>query len=105
MSEGGLHARTDRPWRIATWRIAPEDYAGLDREVAPVVAEIKAQPGYVAGYQLRSALDRVMTVTLWQDAASMEAAFAAAAPKLAPLVQSGRMERLDVHSYPAEEWA
>jgi hypothetical protein len=31
--------------RIATWRIAAEDYAALDREVAPVVAEIKAQPG------------------------------------------------------------
>jgi heme-degrading monooxygenase HmoA len=91
--------------RIATWRIAAEDYAALDREVAPVVAEIKAQPGYVAGYQLRAAADTVMTVTLWEDEASMEAAFAAAAPKLAPLAQAGRMERLDVQSYPAEEWA
>ena len=91
--------------RIATWRIAADEYAALDREVAPVVAEIKAQPGYVAGYQLRTAPDRVMTVTVWEDETSMEAAFAVAAPKLGPLVQSGRMERLDVQSYPAEEWA
>jgi hypothetical protein len=32
----------------------------------------------------------------------MEAAFAAAAPKLAPLVQAGRIERLAGQSYPAE---
>jgi heme-degrading monooxygenase HmoA len=91
--------------RIATWRIAAEDYAALDREVAPVVAEIKAQPGYIAGYQLRSAPDTVMTITLWEDEANMEAAFAAAASKLGPLMQTGRMERLAVQSYPAEEWA
>ena len=91
--------------RIATWRIAAEDYAALDREVAPVVAEIKAQPGYVAGYQLRAAPDTVVTVSIWEDEASMEAAFAVATPKLAPLAQAGRIERVDVQSYPAEEWA
>ena len=91
--------------RIATWRIAAEDYAALDREVAPVVAEIKAHRGYVAGYQLRAAPDTVMTLSVWEDETSMDAAFASAAPKLAPLMQSGRMERVDVQSYPAEEWA
>jgi hypothetical protein len=35
----------------------------------------------------------------------METIFAAAAPKLAPLVQAGRLERLAVQSYPAEPWA
>ena len=45
-----------------------------------------------------------MTITLWDDEVTMEAAFAAAAPKLGPLVQAGRLERLAVQSYPAEEW-
>jgi hypothetical protein len=35
----------------------------------------------------------------------METAFAAAAPKLAPLVQAGRIEHLPVQSYPAERSA
>lgn len=41
---------------------------------------------------------------LWSDRgrASIEAVFAVATPKLAPLVQASRMERLAVQSYPAE---
>jgi hypothetical protein len=40
----------------------------------------------------------------WSDKgrASIEAVCAEAAPKLAPLVQASRMERLAVQSYPAE---
>ena len=90
--------------RIPTWRIVAEDGAALDREVSPVVAGIKAHPGYVAGYLLRSAPDTVMILTIWEGEASMETAFVAASPQLAPLVRAGQMERIDVQTYPAAEW-
>ena len=91
--------------RLSTWRVRPEDLEALSREVAPIVAEVKRQPGYIAGYDLTTAPDTHMFVTIWEGEDQMRAAFDQASAAMRPIVESGRLELLNVTSCPAEEWA
>jgi len=90
--------------RLSPWRVRPEDLEALSREVAPIVTKIKRQPGYMAGYDLTTTADTHMFVTIWESEDQMRAAFDEAAPALRPIVESGRIELLNVTFCPAEEW-
>ena len=88
--------------RISTWRVRPEEYDQIDREVSPHIAELKRQPGYIAGYEVRPSPDRMLTITVWADEAQMEAGFARVMPALSSIMD-GRMELVDRTVGPAEE--
>ncbi len=91
--------------RISTWRARPEDLEALSREVAPLVAEIQRQPGYVAGYEIRTASDTVTIVSLWEDEARMHDASGKIAGLMRPHIEAGRLELVDVRNGPAEPWS
>ncbi len=89
--------------RISTWRVRPEDYEPLSQEVAPHTAELKRQPGYVAGYEVRPTPDRFLTITIWESEAQMEAAFAKVMPALSRIME-GRVELVDRVVGPAQDF-
>ena len=91
--------------RISTWRARPEDFEALSREVAPMVAELQRHGGYVGGYEVRTAPDTMMFVTLWQDEARMHEAAGTIAVTMRPLIEAGRIELVDVKNGPAEPWS
>ncbi len=89
--------------RISTWSVRPEDYEPLSQEVAPHTAELKRQPGYVAGYEVRPAPDRFLTITIWESEAQMEAAFTKVMPALSRIMED-RMELVDRVVGPAQDF-
>ena len=89
--------------RISTWNVRPEDYEPVSREVAPHTAELKRQPGYVSGYEVRPTPDRFLTITIWESEAQMEAAFARVMPALSGIME-GRVELVDRVVGPAEDF-
>ena len=91
--------------RISTWRARPEDFEALARDVAPVIAEVQRQPGYIAGYEIQLAPDTRMIVSIWQDEDRMNTGTEQIATVARPLVESGRLELVDVKSGPAREWS
>ncbi len=90
--------------RISTWRARPEDFEALSREVAPMVAEIQRQPGYVAGYEVRTSSDTMTIVSIWQDEARMQEASGTIGDLMRPFIEAGRLELADVKNGPAEPW-
>ena len=70
--------------RLSAWRVRPEDLEALSREIAPIVAEVKRQPGYIAGYELQTAPDTRMFVTIWESEDQLRAAFDQASPANRP---------------------
>ena len=90
--------------RISTWQVRPEEFDSLTEEIAPHVAELKRQPGYIAGYEVRPASERFITITVWEDEATMDAAFGTVMPALSDIME-GRMELVDRTVGPAEELA
>ena len=91
--------------RISTWRSQGDDMDVLPREVVPVVAEIRRQPGYVAGYQVKTAPDMMTVVSIWQDEARMHEASSRIAELMRPFVEAGRLALVDVKNGPAEPWS
>ena len=91
--------------RISTWRARPEDFEALSREVAPMVAEIQRQPGYVAGYEVRTSSDTMTIVSIWQDEARMQEASGKLGDLMRPFIEAGRIELADVKNGPAEPWS
>ncbi len=91
--------------RISTWRARPEDFEALSREVAPIVAEIQRQPGYVAGYEVRTSSDTMTFVSIWQDEARMQEAAGTIGDLMRPFIEAGRLELADVKNGPAEPWS
>ena len=77
----------------------------LSREVALMVAQIKRQPGYITGYELHLAADARIVISIWESEEQMKAAFEKGMPRLGPIIQSGRMQLVDLKTCPAEEWA
>ncbi len=90
--------------RISTWRARPEDFDELSRAVAPTIAAVQQQSGYVAGYEIQIASDTRTIVSIWQDEERMKLGLQQIATVVRPLLESGRLELVDVKSGPAEEW-
>ena len=90
--------------RVATWRAKPGDFDALDREIAPVVAQLKQQVGFVVGYGIRLAPDTQMFVSFWDSEQQMRAAFQTSMVGLRPLIDSGRLALVDLKAGPAQEW-
>jgi len=90
--------------RISTWRARPEDFDDLSRAVAPTIAAVQRQPGYVAGYEIQIAPDTRMIVSIWQDEERMQAGSQQIAAVARPLLESGRLELVEVKDGPTEEW-
>ena len=85
--------------QISTWTYRPEDNDQLERDLAPVFATLRRQPGYVAGYAVDAAADTGVIVTVWASEPAIDTAFAA----LTDLHQvvAGRMELVDRKRGPA----
>ena len=90
--------------RISTWRARPEDFDELARAVAPKIAEVQRQPGYVAGYEVQVAPDTRMIVSIWQDEERMQVGSQQIAAVARPLIEAGHLELVEVKNGPAEEW-
>ncbi len=91
--------------RISTWRARPEDFEALSREVAPMVAELQRQAGYVGGYEVRTTPETMTFITLWQDEARMQEASGKIGDLMRPFIEAGRIELADIKNGPAEPWS
>ncbi len=91
--------------RISTWRARPEDFEALSREIAPIITEVQRHPGYVAGYEVQVAPDTRTIVSIWQDEERMRAGMDQIAPVARRLMESGRLELVEVKDGPAELWS
>jgi hypothetical protein len=90
--------------RVATWRAMPANFDALDREITPVVGQLKQQDGYVAGYGIRLAPDTHMFVSVWDSERHMTTAFKTGMAGIRPLIDSGRLTLVDLKSGPAQAW-
>jgi hypothetical protein len=90
--------------RVATWRAKPGDVDALDREIAPIIAQLKQQTGYIAGYGIGLAPDTQMFLSLWYSEGQMRTAFNTCMVGPRPLIDSGRLTLVDLKTGPAEEW-
>jgi len=70
-----------------------------------MVAEIQRQPGYVAGYEVRTSSDTMTIVSIWQDEARMQEASGTIGDLMRPFIEAGRLELADVKNGPAEPWS
>ena len=91
--------------RISTWRARPEDFEALSREIAPVIAEVQRQPGYVAGYEVQIAPDTRTIVSIWQDEERMRTGTDQIGAVARRLMESGRLELVEAKGGPAELWS
>ncbi len=91
--------------RISTWRARPEDFEALSREIAPIIAEVQRHPSYVAGYEVQVAPDTRTIVSIWQDEERMRAGMDQITPVARRLMESGRLELVEVKDGPAELWS
>ncbi len=91
--------------RISTWRARPEDFEALSREIAPVIAEVQRQPGYVAGYEVQVTPDTRTVVSIWQDEEQMRTGTDRIGVVVRRLMESGRLELVNVTGGPAEPWS
>ena len=91
--------------RISTWRARPEDFDALAREIAPVIAEVQRQPGYIAGYEVQVAPDTRTIVSIWQDEERMRAGMDQVGAVARRLMESGRLELVELKGRPAELWS
>ncbi len=90
--------------RVATWRAKPGEFDALDRETAPIMAQLKQQPGYIAGYGIRVAPDTQMFVSFWHNEQQMRTAFNTSMAGISGLIDSGRLTLVDLKTGPAQEW-
>jgi heme-degrading monooxygenase HmoA len=61
--------------RVATWDEPPDLRGDDDRRARSLYQLLESLPGFVAGYYLReAATGRLMSVTLWESEAALEAA-------------------------------
>jgi heme-degrading monooxygenase HmoA len=90
--------------RVTTWQVRPDDHDQLVAEVAPHLAELAQQPGYIAGYEVRPAPDRFLTITFWESAAQHDAGFAKVVPVVSEIME-GRAELVERLQGPANELA
>jgi quinol monooxygenase YgiN len=90
--------------RVATWRAKPGDFDALSREIAPIIAQLRQQEGYVAGYGIRLAPDTQMFVSIWDSEAQMRTAFNSSMAGIRPLIDSGRLTLVELKTGPAQEW-
>jgi len=86
--------------QISTWRRRPQDLDQIRRDLAPISAKMRQQPGYVAGYGVNTAPDTTVVVTVWESEQAFEAAFAAIKGLIEEIV-GGRMELIDRKRGPA----
>ena len=91
--------------RISTWRARPEDFEALAREVAPVIAEVQRDSSYVAGYKVQVAPDTRTIVSIWQDEERMRAGIEQIGAVARRLMESGRLELVEVKGGPADLWS
>ena len=91
--------------RISTWRARPEDFEALSREVAPIIADVQRQSGYVGGYEVQVAPDTRIVVSIWQDEERMRAGLEQIGAVARRLMQSGRLELVEAKDGPAEPWS
>jgi heme-degrading monooxygenase HmoA len=88
---------------VSTWHYrAAHDPAFERAEVAPLVAKLTHQPGYVAGYEVTLAPDADVVVTVWESEQALDAGFRAVLADLDEAVRS-RIERVERRSGPAQE--
>ncbi len=91
--------------RIATWRLHSDDADAVMRDIAPMTAEVRRQPGFIDGYGVRATPTTWVAVSIWEDEAKMQAAAQAIARLVRPLIEDGRLELADVKTGPAERWS
>ena len=91
--------------RIATWHLHPEAAETVMRDIAPMTAEVRRQPGFVDGYGVRATPATWVAVSVWEDEARMQAAAQVIAGLVRPLIEAGRLTLADVKNGPAERWS
>jgi heme-degrading monooxygenase HmoA len=61
--------------RVATWDEPPDLHEDDDRRAQSLYELLRSQDGFVAAYYMReAATDRLMSMTLWESEAALEAA-------------------------------
>ena len=91
--------------RIATWHLQSDAAEAVMRDVAPLIAEVRRQPGCLDGYGVRATPTTWVAITVWEDEARMHAAAEVIARLVRPLIEAGRLELADVKNGPAERWS